>query len=96
MDMMAIDLSACPKAKVGDEVVVWGDDLPCEQLKPFVKVSPYALCTGLHHRVKCTWHPHQMTPNNHHGGASSHGAWSDTSDEMTDRQEHSLLEGNMV
>lgn len=55
MDMLAIDLSACPHAKVGDPVTLWGSKLPIEEVAPFTSQIPYDLVTGVQQRVKFHW-----------------------------------------
>ena len=55
MDMIAVDLRPCPWAKVGDEVTLWGQDLPVESIVPFTQESCYTLLTGLQNRVRCHW-----------------------------------------
>ena len=47
MDMATIDLRAHPEAKVGDEVILWGKELPIEQVAKQLGVIPYALLTGV-------------------------------------------------
>ncbi|OAJ33488.1 alanine racemase [Piscirickettsia salmonis] len=55
MDMITIDLGLCPDAKVGDEVVLWGEDLPVERVAHHVGVVPYALLCAVAPRVKLVW-----------------------------------------
>lgn len=57
MDMLAVDLRPCPRAHIGDPVVLWGAALPVETVASFTREIPYTLLTGLHHRVRCTWLP---------------------------------------
>lgn len=51
MDMCTIDLSQHPAAKVGDEVVLWGNGLPVEIVAKSVNTDPRELVTGLTSRV---------------------------------------------
>lgn len=51
MDMIAIDLSSAPGAKVGDQVVLWGDSLPVERAAKFADTIPYELVCGISQRV---------------------------------------------
>lgn len=63
MDMMAIDLRQCLKAKKnveeGDSVLLWGMNhlgyLPVEEVARTTGRSPYDLVTGVQHRVKFNW-----------------------------------------
>jgi alanine racemase len=55
MDMLAIDLRACARAKIGDQVTLWGDELPIETVAAFAQEIPYTLLTGLQNRVRCRW-----------------------------------------
>ncbi len=52
MDMMAIDVSPLKGVKVGDEVVLWGGDLPVETVSPFAGTIAYDLINRLTARVK--------------------------------------------
>jgi alanine racemase len=51
MDMVAIDLSAIPAAKVGDVVTLWGDGLPVERIAQCAGTIPYDLICGISQRV---------------------------------------------
>jgi len=55
MDMTAVDLSACPTAKVGDPVILWGNNLPIEDVAQFTDHISYDLLTGVQNRVKFHW-----------------------------------------
>ncbi len=55
MDMMTIDLSNCPNAKVGDPVILWGDGLPIEEVATYTKNIPYDIICGVQQRVKFYW-----------------------------------------
>lgn len=55
MDMTTIDLRACPDAKVGDPVVLWGNDLPIEEVASFTQQIAYDLLCGTQSRVKFHW-----------------------------------------
>ncbi|MBS0290755.1 MAG: alanine racemase [Proteobacteria bacterium] len=55
MDMIAVDLSPCPDAKVGDPVILWGNDLPIEEVAQFTDNVSYDLLTGVQNRVKFHW-----------------------------------------
>lgn len=55
MDMINVDLRACPQAKVGDPVILWGQDLPIERVAQHTSNIPYDMITGVQHRVKFLW-----------------------------------------
>jgi alanine racemase len=64
MDMTAVDLSACPDAKVGDPVILWGNDLPIEEVAQYTDNVSYDLLTGVQNRVKFHWTRYaNSTPN---------------------------------
>lgn len=52
MDMITVDLSDCPEAKVGDEVVLWGKGLPVETVAKHADTIAYDLLCGVTQRVK--------------------------------------------
>lgn len=52
MDMCMIDVSDIPEAKEGDEVVVFGPQLPLTQLSEWADTIPYEMMTGISQRVK--------------------------------------------
>lgn len=52
MDMCMIDVSDIPEAKEGDEVVVFGPQLPLTQLAQWADTIPYEMMTGISQRVK--------------------------------------------
>ena len=51
MDMLAIDLSSVPNPKVGDKVILWGDELPVEIIAKHAATIPYELFCRLTARV---------------------------------------------
>lgn len=51
MDMLGVDLTGLPDARVGDEVVLWGPELPVEQVAHAVGTSPYELVCRVSRRV---------------------------------------------
>jgi alanine racemase len=55
MDMIAVDLTPCPTAKVGDPVILWGNDLPIEEVAQYTDNVSYDLLTGVQNRVKFHW-----------------------------------------
>jgi alanine racemase len=52
MDMIMLDLSLCPDAKVGDPVVLWGEGLPVEKVAQHADTIAYDLLCGVTQRVK--------------------------------------------
>ncbi len=52
MDMITVDLSECPEAKVGDPVVAWGEGLPVEEIARHADTIPYVLLCNVTPRVK--------------------------------------------
>ena len=51
MDMMAIDISACPEARPGSVVTLWGEQLPVEHVAACAGSIPHALLCSLQNRV---------------------------------------------
>ncbi|ENG6107263.1 TPA: alanine racemase [Serratia liquefaciens] len=51
MDMMSVDLGPNATDKVGDEVVLWGRELPVERIADCTGISAYELITKLTQRV---------------------------------------------
>jgi alanine racemase len=51
MDLITIDLRNAPGAKVGDRVVLWGKDLPVEQIAASAGTISYDLTCGMTRRV---------------------------------------------
>ncbi len=53
MDMLTVDLTSCDEAKVGDQVLLWGDHrLPVEIIATAANTIPYTLVCGITRRVK--------------------------------------------
>ncbi len=52
MDMITVDLRSLPQAKIGDEVVLWGDGLPVEEIAEHAATIPYELLCGVTGRVR--------------------------------------------
>ncbi|HOZ85696.1 MAG TPA: bifunctional UDP-N-acetylmuramoyl-tripeptide:D-alanyl-D-alanine ligase/alanine racemase [Niabella sp.] len=52
MDMVMIDVSEIPNVKEGDEVIVFGPELPVEELATRIGTIPYELMTAISQRVK--------------------------------------------
>ena len=55
MDMITVDLSNCPNAKVNDPVILWGDKLPIEEVARHTQQCPYDMLTAIQSRVKFHW-----------------------------------------
>jgi len=51
MDMICIDLRAHPDAQVGDEVILWGRDLPVDEIAALAGTISYELLCGVSRRV---------------------------------------------
>lgn len=57
MDMICIDLQTCPDAKIGDEVVLWGNDsLSIELVAKQAQTIAYELMCQVSSRVKREYH----------------------------------------
>ncbi|MFM5078630.1 alanine racemase [Aeromonas caviae] len=54
MDMITVDLGPAASDKVGDEVTLWGEGLPVEQVAEKIGTIPYELLTRLTSRVHLT------------------------------------------
>jgi alanine racemase len=52
MDMLALDLRGLPEAKVGDELVLWGPELPVEEVAAWAWTISYELLCGITRRVE--------------------------------------------
>ncbi len=52
MDLLAIDLTAMPSARVGDPVVLWGPALPVEEIAEAAGTIGYELTCGITRRVR--------------------------------------------
>ena len=51
MDLMSIDLRAHPDARIGDEVTLWGPELPVEEIGARAGTIGYELICGMTRRV---------------------------------------------
>ncbi|MFN0214772.1 MAG: bifunctional UDP-N-acetylmuramoyl-tripeptide:D-alanyl-D-alanine ligase/alanine racemase [Saprospiraceae bacterium] len=52
MDMTMLDVTQIPEAQVGDEVTVFGEQLPVEELAECLQTIPYEVFTNISERVK--------------------------------------------
>jgi alanine racemase len=55
MDMAIVNLENCLDVKLGDSVILWGDDLPIEEIAQYTNNSVYDLLTGVQNRVRFNW-----------------------------------------
>jgi alanine racemase len=51
MDMTIIDVTNIPGVKEGDEVIVFGKELPVQKLAQWAETIPYEIMTGISQRV---------------------------------------------
>jgi alanine racemase len=51
MDMIAVDVTAIRDVRVGDEVVLWGPELPVEEIAAHAGTISYELLCGVSQRV---------------------------------------------
>lgn len=52
MDMLSIDVTDMTRPQLGDEVVLWGDSLPVEEVAAAAATIPYALLCNVTQRVR--------------------------------------------
>lgn len=52
MDMLMLDVTHIPDVQEGDEVIVFGEELPVQQLAKWADTIPYEILTGISQRVK--------------------------------------------
>ena len=52
MDMTMIDVTDIPGIKQGDEVIIFGKELPIQNLAGWAGTIPYEMMTGISQRVK--------------------------------------------
>jgi len=52
MDMVMIDITHIKGVKEGDDVIVFGNGLPLEELAERMDTIPYEIMTGISQRVK--------------------------------------------
>ena len=57
MDMITVDLNSLPNAKPGDQVTLWGPNLPVEEIARYADTIPYTLLCGITQRVQIVEHP---------------------------------------
>ncbi len=52
MDTLMLDLRSQPQAQVGDQVILWGEGLPAEEIAAAAGTIPYTLFCGITDRVE--------------------------------------------
>jgi len=52
MDMCMVDITSIPEAQVGDEVVIFGAEMPVQDLAKIFGTIPYEVFTNISTRVK--------------------------------------------
>ena len=52
MDMFMVDISEIPDVKEGDEVIIFGKEIPVQQIAEWANTIPYEIMTGISQRVK--------------------------------------------
>ena len=52
MDMTMIDVTDIPGVKQGDEVIIFGNEIPIDKLAEWAGTIPYEIMTGISQRVK--------------------------------------------
>lgn len=52
MDMLMVDVSGLPAVQEGDEVIIFGKELPVQQVAAWAGTIPYEIMTGISPRVK--------------------------------------------
>lgn len=59
MDMLTLDLRACPDARPGNPVLLWGPGLPLEETATHANTIPHQLLCGVSKRLKYIESSHQ-------------------------------------
>ena len=52
MDMIMIDVTDIPDVQEGDDVIVFGNQLPVQQVAEWANTIPYEIMTSVSQRVK--------------------------------------------
>jgi alanine racemase len=55
MDLTAVDLGPAATDQVGDSVLLWGDELPVEEVAKHAGTIPYQLVCGISNRESCVF-----------------------------------------
>jgi alanine racemase len=61
MDMLTVDLGPDSQDRVGDRVILWGPELPVEQVAAATGISAYELITKLTSRVETTYSDSELS-----------------------------------
>jgi len=51
MDLLAVDLTGCPGARIGNRVILWGEDPGSDEIAQLAGTIPYELMAGVTQRV---------------------------------------------
>ena len=51
MDMIAVDVTGAQKVSAGNKAIVWGAELPVEEIAAHADTIPYELLCGVSQRV---------------------------------------------
>lgn len=62
MDLTAVDLGAGANDQVGDPVLLWGDELPVEEVAIHAGTIPYQLLCGISNRENCVYEDQPASP----------------------------------
>ena len=52
MDMTMVDITGIPNVKEGDEITVFGRELPVQKIAAWIDTIPYEIMTSISQRVK--------------------------------------------
>jgi alanine racemase len=52
MDMVMVDVTGIPGVKQGDEVIIFGKEIPIQDLANWAGTIPYEIMTSISERVK--------------------------------------------
>ena len=52
MDMTMLDITDVPGIQEGDDVIVFGESVPIEEVATWAETIPYEIMTGISQRVK--------------------------------------------
>ncbi len=55
MDMLTVDLRKQPQARTGDPVVLWGEELPVEEVAKYAETIPYEVLCAVHKRLEFSY-----------------------------------------
>ncbi len=52
MDMFMVDITDLENVKEGDDVIIFGKEIPVQQIAEWANTIPYEILTGISQRVK--------------------------------------------